>query len=87
MKLKSKSSLFQNIITEVDQQLSLIPEHDSDGTQLEDSMSFDTYRDSLKELTLTTANGKKIQPIHTSLATDLVHDELATRREENGTRS
>jgi len=47
-------------------------------------MSFDTYRDSLKELTLTTANGKKIQPIHTSLATDLVHDELATRREENG---
>ena len=84
MKLKSKSSLFQDIITEVDQQLSLIPAHDSDGTQLEDSLSFDTHRDSLKELTVTTANDKKIQPIHTSLATDLVHDELATRREENG---
>ena len=87
MKLKSKSSLFQNIITEVDQQLSNIPSHDSDGTQLEDSINFDTYRDSLKELTLTTESGKKIQPIHTSLATELVHDELATRREENGTRS
>ena len=82
MKLKSKSSLFHNIITEVDQQLNNIPSHDSDGTQLEDSMSFDTYRDSLKELTVTTANNKKIQPIHTSLATDLVHDELATRRDE-----
>jgi type II secretory pathway component PulL len=87
MKLKSKSSLFHNIITEVDQQLSVIPAHDSDGTQLEDSINFDTYRDSLKELTVTTRNEKQIQPIHTSLATDLVHDELATRREENGTGS
>ena len=74
MKLKSKSSLFQNIITEVDQQLSNIPSHDSDGTQIEDSLSFDTHRDSLKELTVTTENDNNIQPIPTSLATELLHD-------------
>ena len=80
MKLKSKSSLWHNSIAEVDEQLTNIPSHDADGTPLEDSMSFDTYTDSLKELQITTEENKKINPIHTTLANDLVYDELAERR-------
>ena len=87
MKLKSKSSLWHNIIAEVDEQLSNVPSHDVDGTPLEDSMKLDTYTDSLKELKITTKENKEIHPIHTTLANDLVYDELATRREENGKRN
>jgi hypothetical protein len=85
MKLKSYSSLWHNIIQEVDEQLSNVPSHDVDGTPLEDSLSFDTYTDGLKELKLTTEDNKTINPIHTTLANDLVYDELSTRRrEKNG---
>jgi len=88
MKLKSKSSLWHNIIEQVDEQLSVIPSYDSDGTPLEDSINFDTYTDSLKELKITTEDNREITPIHTTLANDLVYDELATRRREgNGKRN
>jgi hypothetical protein len=87
MKIKSKSSLWHNIIEQVDEQLSKIPSHDVDGTPLEDSIRFDDYKDSLKELKITTKENKEINPIHTTLANDLVYDELATRREENGKRN
>jgi len=82
MKIKSKSSLWHSIIEEVDQQLSVIPSHDVDGTPLEDSIRFDDYKDGLKEIKIKTENNKEINPIHTSLANDLVFDELATRRRE-----
>ena len=88
MKLKSNSSLWNNIIEQVDEQLSKIPSHDVDGTPLEDSMHFDSCTDSLKELKITTEENKEITPIHTGLANDLVYDELATRRREgNGKRN
>ena len=82
MKIKSKSSLWHNIIEQVDEQLSRIPSHDADGTPLEDSIRFDDYKDSLKELKITTKENKEINPIHTTLANDLVYDELAARRRE-----
>ena len=82
MKIKSKSSLWHNIIEEVDQQLSLIPSQDVDGTPLEDSIRFDDYKDGLKELKIKTEDNKEISPIHTALANQLVFDELASRRRE-----
>ena len=85
MKIKSKSSLWHSIIEEVDQQLSVLPSHDVDGTPLEDSIRFDDYKDGLKELKITTEDTKEISPIHTALANQLVFDELASRsREGNG---
>tara|TARA_R100000656_G_scaffold118404_1_gene92031 strand:+ start:433 stop:693 length:261 start_codon:yes stop_codon:yes gene_type:complete len=82
MKIKSKSSLWHNIIEQVDEQLSRIPSHDADGTPLEDSIRFDDYKDSLKELKIKTEDNKEINPIHTTLANHLVYDELASRRRE-----
>jgi hypothetical protein len=85
VKLKSKSSLWHDIMEQVDEQLSKIPSYDVDGTPLEDSIRFDDYKDGLKELKIKTEDNKEVNPIHTSLANDLVYDELSTRRrEENG---
>ena len=82
MKIKSKSSLWHNIIEQVDEQLSKIPSHDVDGTPLEDSLRFDDYKDGLKELKIKTEDNKEISQIHTALANQLVFDELASRRRE-----
>ena len=41
MKLKSKSTLLENIINDLDEQLAAIPTHDFDGTPIEDSLHFD----------------------------------------------
>ena len=73
MKIKSKSSLWHNIIEQVDEQLSKIPSHDVDGTPLEDSLRFDDYKDSLKELKIKTEDNKEINPIHTTI---LIEDYL-----------
>jgi len=82
MKLKSKSSLFHTIIERIDQQLASMPLNDSDGAPLEDSTDFDIYVDAIKEMKLTNAKGEIVHPFSTSLATQLVYDELAERREQ-----
>jgi hypothetical protein len=82
MKLKSKSSLFHTIIERIDQQLASMPLNDSEGAPLEDSTDFDIYVDAIKEMKLTNAKGEIVHPFSTSLATQLVYDELAERREQ-----
>ena len=82
MKLKSKSSLFNTIIARVDQQLASIPLNDSQGSPLEDSTDFDMHVDAIKEMKLTNAKGDIIHPFSTAVATQLVYDELAERREQ-----
>ena len=82
MKLKSKSSLFHTIIARLDQQLASIPLTDAQGTLLEDSTDFDMHVDAIKEMKLTNAKGDVIHPFSTTVATQLVYDELADRREQ-----
>ena len=82
MKLKSKSSLFHTIIERIDQQLASMPLNDSEGAPLEDSTDFDTYVDAIKEMKLTNAKGEIVHPFSTAVATQLVYDELAERREQ-----
>ena len=83
MKLKSKSSLFHTIIGRVDQQLANMPLTDSQGTPLEDSTEFDMHVDAIKGMKLTNAAGTVVHPFSTSIATQLVYDELAERREHS----
>ena len=82
MKLKSKSSLFNTIIERVDQQLASVPLNDAQGAPLEDSTDFDMHVDAIKEMKLTNAKGDVIHPFSTHVATQLVYDELAERREQ-----
>ena len=83
MKLKSKSSLFHTIIGRVDQQLANMPLTDSQGTPLEDSTEFDMHVDAIKEMKLTNATGTVVHPFSTTIATQLIYDELAERREQS----
>ena len=83
MKLKSKSSLFHTIIERVDQQLASVPLNDAHGAPLEDSTDFDMHVDAIKEMKLTNAKGDIIHPFSTHVATQLVYDELAERREQS----
>ena len=83
MKLKSKSSLFHTIIGKVYQQLGRIPLHDSQGTPLEDSTEFDMHVDAIKEMKFTNGAGTVVHPFSTTIATALVYDELAERREQS----
>ena len=83
MKLKSKSSLFNTIIARVDQQLASIPLNDAQGTPLEDSTDFDMHVDAIKEMKSTNAAGIVVHPFSTQVATQLVYDELAERREQS----
>ena len=83
MKLKSKSSLFNTIIARVDQQLASISLTDAQGAPLEDSTDFDMHVDAIKEMKLTNAIGTVVHPFSTTIATQLVYDELAERREQS----
>lgn len=83
MKLKSKSSVLQNIISEVDQQLSAIPAHDWDGCPSQDSLEFDTWVDAIKDITVTDESGKVHKPFKECIAQILVHDEI-TNKQNNG---
>ena len=82
MKLKSKSPLFNTIISKVDDLLAAMPSHDHDAAALEDSMDFDQYVDSIKELKLQDETGAELNPFSTHVASRLVYDELAARRDE-----
>ena len=82
MKLKSKSPLLNTIISKVDDLLSKIPSLDQAGGSLEDSLDFDQYVDSIKELQLKDETGTNLHPFSTYVASRLVYDELAARRDE-----
>ena len=82
MNLKSKSTLFHTIIKRVDQQLATIPLNDVEGSPMEDSTDLDMHIDAIKEMKLTNGKGDIIHPFSTAVATQLVYDELAERREQ-----
>ena len=83
MNLKSKSTLFHTIIERVDQQLANIPLNDAEGSPMEDSTDLDMHIEAIKEKKLTNAKGDVIHPFSTAVATQLVYDELADRREQS----
>lgn len=81
-KQKSKSLILDNIISEVDEQLSLIPSHDFDGSPIEDSLHMDMYVDAISEINFTDGLGRKHFPFNKTIATYLVEDELDCRKNE-----
>ena len=85
MKIKCKSPLFHSIIEKVDEQLDKVPVNDAQGSPLEDSMDFDMYVDAIKNLRLINAKGTVVHPFSTSIATQLIYDELEEKRvQSNG---
>ena len=52
MKQKSKSLIFNNIMTTIDEQLATIPSSEADGTPIEESLNFEMYIDSITEVSL-----------------------------------
>tara|TARA_R100001015_G_C4603640_1_gene158608 strand:+ start:575 stop:865 length:291 start_codon:yes stop_codon:yes gene_type:complete len=79
---KSKSLILDNIITEVDEQLGLIPSHDFDGSPIEDSLHMDMYVDSITGIHFIDSLGRKHYPFNKTVATYLVEDELECRLNE-----
>jgi hypothetical protein len=53
------------------------------GSPLEDSTDFDMYVDAIKGLRLMNAKGTVIHPFSTSIATQLIYDELEGKREQS----
>jgi len=81
MKLKSKSSVFKNIIAAIDTQLAALPTYTPDGMPLEEAVDFDTY---VKGITncIEVEKGLFGTKIDSKLATTMIYDELAERREQ-----
>jgi hypothetical protein len=83
MKLKSKSNLLENIITNLDEQLAAIPTHDFDGTPIEDSLHLDMLIDGVANISFYEDNSfRKHYPINRTIATLLVEDELYERNNQ-----
>ena len=70
------------LIKKVDEQLSLIPIHDVEGCDTEESIHFDSYVSSLSSVSIKEKSGNRIYPIDDPLAIKLIYDELKTRRDE-----
>lgn len=69
-------------MAEVDEQLSLIPSNDFDGSPIEDSLHMDMYVDSIAGIHFTDGIGRKHYPFNKTIATILIEDELKGRYEE-----
>ena len=80
--IKSKSLILNNIITEVDEQLSLMPSHDWDGSPIEDSLHMDMYVDAIAAVHFLDGLGRKHYPFNKTVATYLVEDELENRKNQ-----
>ena len=82
MKLKSKSPLLNTIISTVDDLLSKIPTLDQSGGALEDSLDFDQYVDSIKNLQLKDETGTNLHPFsyHNRCFPDLWFDLIKSKR-------
>ena len=79
---KSKSLILDSIITEVDEQLGLIPSHDFDGSPIEDSLHMDMYVDAIANIHFIDKLDRKHYPFSKTVATYLVEDELECRSNE-----
>ena len=79
---KSKSLILDNIMTEVDEQLSLVPTNDFDGGPIEDSLHMDMYVDSISAIHFVDGLGRKHYPFNKTIATYLIEDEIQCRNLE-----
>ena len=79
---KSKSLILDNIMTEVDEQLSLVPTNDFDGSPIEDSLHMDMYVDSISAIHFVEGVGWKHYPFNKTIATYLIEDEIQCRNLE-----
>jgi hypothetical protein len=79
---KSKSLILDNIMTEVDEQLSLVPTNDFDGSPIEDSLHMDMYVDSISAIHFVDGLGRKHYPFNKTVATYLIEDEIQCRNLE-----
>jgi len=83
MKLKSKSSILENIITDLDEQLAAIPSHDWTGEPIEDSLQLDMLIDGVRNISFCEGKSeKKHYPINRTIATLLVENELYERKQQ-----
>ena len=76
---KSKSLILNSIMTEVDEQLALLPSNDFDGSPIEDSLHMDMYIDAIANTHFVDGIGRKHYPFDKTIATILVEDELECR--------
>ena len=81
-KLKIKSLIVDNIIDEVDEQLSAVPTNYFDGTPIEDSLEMDMLVDGISSIHFVDGIGRKHYPFNKTVATILVEDELECRNNE-----
>ena len=81
-KLKSKSLILDNIIDEVDEQLSAVPTNYFDGTPIEDSLEMDMLVAGISSIHFVDGIGRKHYPFNKTVATILVEDELECRKQE-----
>lgn len=79
---KSKSLILDNIMTEVDEQLSRVPTNDFDGSPIEDSLHMDMLIDGISAIHFVDGIGRKHYPFNKTIATILVEDELDCRKQE-----
>tara|TARA_R100001086_G_scaffold10154_1_gene5413 strand:- start:91 stop:381 length:291 start_codon:yes stop_codon:yes gene_type:complete len=79
---KSKSLIFDTIMTEVDEQLSLVPSNDFDGSPIQDSLHMDMYVDAIADIHFTDGIERKHYPFNKTIATYLIEDELECRNLE-----
>tara|TARA_R100000995_G_C3447234_1_gene106298 strand:- start:540 stop:818 length:279 start_codon:yes stop_codon:yes gene_type:complete len=81
-KRKSKSLVLDSIMAEVDEQLSLLPTNDFDGSPIQDSLHMDMYVDAIANTHFVDGIGRKHYPFNKTIATILVEDELECRNLE-----
>lgn len=79
---KSKSLVLDNIMTEVDEQLSAIPTNDFDGSPIEESLQMDMLVDGITAIHFVDGIGRRHYPFNKTIATILVEDELECRQLE-----
>ena len=79
-KQKSKSQILETIFEQVDEQLSLSPDSDWDGSTIQDSMHFDMYVDTIADVHFTDGLNRKYYPFDKTMATILLEDELECRQ-------
>ena len=72
---KSKSLILDSIMTEVDEQLSLLPTNDFDGSPIEDSLHMDMYIDAIADIHFVDGINRKHYPFSKTIATILVEDD------------
>jgi len=82
MKIKSKSLILKDIISQTDKQLAAIPEFDASGTPIEFTTEYDMYIDSVANIKFNEGENHIHYPFDKTIATLLVEDELQERKEE-----